>query len=123
MGSARASFVSRTHPLELLAENRAYSKLRELVIHPGEPGWDEPDIRLEGLQAIVNSSNLTGLEQLRLLLTDMGDESSRVIVDSAILRHFISYEVMKLLSELLIEVHICDQQNETPDDRYVVIGE
>jgi uncharacterized protein (TIGR02996 family) len=78
------------YPLEKLAANPALSRLTHLLLHPKAQGaWTagvEPYITRAGVRAVLRSPHLKNLTQLRLRLTDLGDEGCRDIVLSGILK-------------------------------------
>jgi uncharacterized protein (TIGR02996 family) len=76
-----------SYPLEKLAKNSTLTNLTHLLCHPHalEHG-DRPYIGLPQLKAVCRSPHLTGLEHLRLRLTDFGDPGAKEIVESGILK-------------------------------------
>ncbi len=87
---------NRTYPLEILAENSAFSNLTHLMFHPHalEPDDDSAYISLAAMKALVHSPHLKKLTHLRLRLSDLGDEGCEEIVSSGILKHLKVLDLM-----------------------------
>jgi uncharacterized protein (TIGR02996 family) len=78
-------YHSDSYPLAKLARNPSLTRLTHLLLHP-HALEEEPYIRLPGVKALVNATNLPSLTHLRLRLSDMGDKGVEEIVASGILR-------------------------------------
>jgi hypothetical protein len=74
-----------SHPVKDLAANPALSGLTHLLIHP-HATFDEPNIRLEDMRALVRSPHLRNLRHLQLRLSDMGDAGVAEIIAAGVLR-------------------------------------
>jgi uncharacterized protein (TIGR02996 family) len=87
---------NRNYPLEILAENSAYSNLTHLMFYPHalEPDDDAAYINLDGVRALVHSPHLKKLTHLRLRLSDLGDEGCEEIVRSGILKNLKMLDLM-----------------------------
>jgi uncharacterized protein (TIGR02996 family) len=79
--------LNRDYPLARLAKNPSLGKLTHLLIHPHGLDHEEPYISLEGLRAVVRSTNLPSLTHLQLRLTNFSDRGIAEIVKSGVLKH------------------------------------
>jgi uncharacterized protein (TIGR02996 family) len=80
VGSWRGDTV--TYPLGILAENASLKRLTTLRLHPGR----DSTIQIDQFDALLHSTNLSGLTHLQVHMTTFGDEGPRRIIKSGILR-------------------------------------
>jgi Ran GTPase-activating protein (RanGAP) involved in mRNA processing and transport len=82
--------IEHRYPLELLARNASLGGLTHLWLRPHGLGCSVPPsgayVDLDGVRAVLRSTQLKGLTHLRLQLCNMGDEGCAEIIRSGILK-------------------------------------
>jgi uncharacterized protein (TIGR02996 family) len=73
------------YPLDLLAENPAFSSLERLRLHPGYSGDRDGYLPLEEVVPLFHSPHLTSLKHLHLHASSMGDDGIEELVESGLL--------------------------------------
>ncbi|MFO0844052.1 MAG: TIGR02996 domain-containing protein [Gemmataceae bacterium] len=76
---------SDVYPLDLLAENPAFSSLERLRLHPGFSGDRDGYLPLEEVATLFHSPHLGHLKHLHLHASSMGDEGIEELVESGLL--------------------------------------
>lgn len=83
-------YHSNSYPLGVLAANASLTNLTALLCHPRaldlDDDMDAAYIRLPDLRAVCRSTHLTALTNLRLRLTDFGNQGAEEIVASGVLK-------------------------------------
>jgi uncharacterized protein (TIGR02996 family) len=77
------------YPLQTLAKNPSLNQLTHLRLHPGR----DATIEVNELDALLRSKCLPNLTHLQIQMTAYGDEGSRRIVQSGILRRLESLDI------------------------------
>lgn len=73
------------YPLDVLADNPAFSSLETLRLHPGHTDDADSYLPFDEVAALFHSPHLQSLKHLHLHASGMGDEGCEELVDSGIL--------------------------------------
>jgi hypothetical protein len=75
----------RVYPLDVLAENPAFSSLETLRLHPAHSDDNDSYLPFEAVGQLFYSPHLPALKHLHLHASSMGDEGCEELVESGIL--------------------------------------